>query len=284
MLSIYEIGDILENPKVKYNYAIDIFENFSLSDSSIPHQHNFYEILWIKSGNGLQAIDFQEYEISPNQIYFIAPGEIHHWSILNQVSGVALMFTEDFYSTYTKNRALLFRNGFFFNAKNRMIVLKEADSIFLDSLFLYLAEEQKDKDADSELTVHLGIDLYLSFLNKKYNFDKKDLAIEENIRILQIKAFIYESLPKFPTPRILADNLGMPVSHLQKIFKKTMSLKQLIISTQLMEAKRRLRYTTESIHEISNSIGFEDPSYFTRLFKKRIGVSPSDFREDIKKS
>lgn len=97
MLPIYEIGDILENPKKKFNYAIDIFDNFSIKDSNIPHRHNFYEILWIKSGSGVQAIDFQEYEISPNQIYFIAPGEIHHWSILKQVSGIALMFTEEFY-------------------------------------------------------------------------------------------------------------------------------------------------------------------------------------------
>ncbi len=284
MLPIYEIADILEKSKNKYKYAIDIFKDFTITDVNSSHRHSFYEILWIKSGSGLQAIDFQEYIISPNQIYFIAPGEIHHWSVLNQVSGIALMFTEEFYSSFAKNRTLLFQNSFFSNAKNRMIILKEKDINFLDSLLAYLDEEQEKKDKAADLSVHSGIDLYLSFFNRKYNADKKNYSNEENTILLQLKALLYESIPKFPTLRVSADKLGVSVTHLQKILRKHFSLKQLIIDTQIIEAKRRLLYTSESIHEIANSIGFEDQSYFTRLFKKRIGISPSEFREDIKKS
>jgi AraC family transcriptional regulator, transcriptional activator of pobA len=54
----------------------------------------------------------------------------------------------------------------------------------------------------------------------------------------------------------------------------------LIQARLILEARRLLRQTSKSIKEIAFELGFEDPSYFTRLFSKKLGVSPNVFRRE----
>lgn len=56
----------------------------------------------------------------------------------------------------------------------------------------------------------------------------------------------------------------------------------LIISRIMLEAKRLIAYTELSNKEIAFKLNYEDPSYFSRMFRKKMGVSPSAFREQLK--
>ena len=47
----------------------------------------------------------------------------------------------------------------------------------------------------------------------------------------------------------------------------------------MLEAKRQVRYSNLMIKEIAYNLGYEDPSYFVKLFKRQTGMLPSDFRE-----
>jgi AraC family transcriptional activator of pobA len=46
----------------------------------------------------------------------------------------------------------------------------------------------------------------------------------------------------------------------------------------ILEAKRNLVYTSMTISVVSNTAGFADPAYFTRFFKRQVGLSPREFR------
>jgi AraC family transcriptional activator of pobA len=58
------------------------------------------------------------------------------------------------------------------------------------------------------------------------------------------------------------------------------SVKQAILERRLLEAKRLLRFTIRSVEDVGYSLGFDDPSYFSRLFRRMSGKSPSDWRAD----
>jgi AraC-like DNA-binding protein len=49
----------------------------------------------------------------------------------------------------------------------------------------------------------------------------------------------------------------------------------------MLEARRMLAYTTGSVSDIAHQLGFDDPAYFSRLFAKRCGQSPSGYREAV---
>lgn len=52
----------------------------------------------------------------------------------------------------------------------------------------------------------------------------------------------------------------------------------MVLERRLLEAKRLLRFTIRPVEDIGREIGFEDPAYFSRFFRKRSGLSPADWR------
>ncbi len=77
-----------------------------------------------------------------------------------------------------------------------------------------------------------------------------------------------------------AEKLGISTTQLNDICKKYVgtSAKQYILELKLTEAKRLLLYSDHNINEISFGLGFEDSSYFSRIFKNKTSLSPSSFR------
>ena len=279
MLPVYSIADILKRPGHRNQYAIDIFDNFSTSDTDRSHRHDFYEIFWVRSGAGVQAIDFEEYTLAPGQIYFLSPGEIHHWAVLENVGGIALFFTEEFYTSLAGGKNLLYQNRFFSNPENRVIFLQDKDVEFLNSLFEFLDREQKRPEGGSASYIHAGIDMYLALLDRNYGNETAESINSHQGVLLKLKGIIQASLPAPPSLRVAADELGLSSGALKQVLKDSdNTLKQMVIDAQIMESKRRLLYTGESIHEISVAVGFNDQSYFARLFKKRTELTPLDFR------
>jgi AraC-like DNA-binding protein len=78
----------------------------------------------------------------------------------------------------------------------------------------------------------------------------------------------------------VAEYLNMSYSSFRHLFKKYTGLSptQYFINLKLHLAKRMLQNSTTSIKEISYLLNFETPEYFAKLFKKKIGMSPTEFR------
>jgi AraC-like DNA-binding protein len=75
--------------------------------------------------------------------------------------------------------------------------------------------------------------------------------------------------------------LHVTTNHLNETVKGTLGQPagMIIRERLLLEAKRLLRYSDSPVAEIATHLNFEDPSYFSRFFKKHTGFSPSEFRE-----
>jgi AraC-like DNA-binding protein len=73
---------------------------------------------------------------------------------------------------------------------------------------------------------------------------------------------------------------------LQQIAKSVagVGIMEAIESRRILEAKRLLRYSDYGLKEVAHAVGFQDPSYFSRVFRKREGLSPSDFRMSARPS
>jgi len=77
-----------------------------------------------------------------------------------------------------------------------------------------------------------------------------------------------------------ADALGITPSHLNAICQRVSgkSTLDLIHARMVLAARRELAYTERNISSVAHDLGFADPSYFTRFFKRETGMTPGDFR------
>ncbi|MGQ7289163.1 helix-turn-helix domain-containing protein [Vreelandella venusta] len=83
-----------------------------------------------------------------------------------------------------------------------------------------------------------------------------------------------------PSIEQLAEQIGVSSAHLNLLCRQLAgrSALQLLHERLLLEAKRQLTYTNMTIGQVSDSLGFSEPAYFTRFFKRNTTLSPRDFR------
>ena len=103
---------------------------------------------------------------------------------------------------------------------------------------------------------------------------------EQLKKINRARAFLQESVEAEITMPEVAEYLNMSYTTFRHAFKKYTGLSpaQYFINLKLHRAKEMLRSTTASIKEISYMLHFESPEYFATVFRKKIGTSPSEFR------
>ena len=84
-----------------------------------------------------------------------------------------------------------------------------------------------------------------------------------------------------PTVSDLADLIGRSRSHVLKLFSKYMSIspKKYIIDCQIDEARELLLSTTKPIAEVGELVGLSDPYHFSKLFRRHVGIAPSEYRQ-----
>ncbi|MBW6393296.1 MULTISPECIES: helix-turn-helix domain-containing protein [Halomonadaceae] len=99
-------------------------------------------------------------------------------------------------------------------------------------------------------------------------------------RLASFQALIEAQYRQQPSIERFAEQLGMSSAHLNTLCRRLAdrSALQLLHERLLLEAKRQLTYTNMTISQIADSLGFSEPAYFTRFFKRNTGLSPRDFR------
>jgi|SRR5690606_622619 len=61
-----------------------------------PHIHSFYQVIWFKKGMGKHTVDFKEYDVFDNAIFFVAPNQVHYFDDNTDYKGILLHFNEQF--------------------------------------------------------------------------------------------------------------------------------------------------------------------------------------------
>jgi len=250
-----------------------------------PHRTNFYHIFLFEDCRPTHYVDFSPIKIEPYTLLFIDKDRVHQFDKLLNYEGQVLVFTDDFFST-TENDAKFLSSSILFNtiADNQTLKLEftifkkftdicksiseelnlPADNsqpmLLKNSLqnFLLLAEREKRKQGFTEFKKGADLDYTLLFRNLLESNYTKLKSVNDYAKIICISE----------------KRLGQATS---KVLGK--SPKEIIMDRILLEAKRILVYTNLTIKEIGQELGFEDPAYFVRYFKKNVELTPTEFRE-----
>ena len=250
-----------------------------------PHRVNFYHIYLFKNCQPTHFVDFEPIKVKPYSLLFIDKGRVHHFDELLKYEGDLLVFTDEFFCI-SETDAKFLRSSILFNDlsdaptihfkktefekyNNICENIKEelnlptdnSKHILLKNLlhnFLLLVEREKRKQGFTELKKGVDLDYTLLFRDLLETNYTKLKSVSDYAKIICISE----------------KRLGQATS---KILYKTP--KEIINDRILLEAKRLLVHTTLSIKEIGQELGFEDPTYFVRYFKKNTKTTPVEFRE-----
>lgn len=250
-----------------------------------PHRNLFYTVHYVEKGRGQHIIDFESFNVEPNTMFFITPGQVHFWQLQGSIQGWVIKFKEEFLLLIPSEKGLIDKFDFFHNMLGSPRICLEKDQ--RDPLFLTIGLMEQEYQSDSYERIE-NLQCYLRiFLNQiqRIHIDRK---IQGNIskKPAIIKNFMELATQYFISQRgisFYADKLGISEFHLHDLIKKATGKTpgQIIRNETILEAKRSLAHTDLTVAEIGYKLGFDDPSYFSRFFKRETGVKPSSFRLNI---
>lgn len=251
------------------------------------HRHTFYHLVFFTDGAGSHTIDFENFTVRPNQIYFMIPGQVHSWSFDGFTDGYIINFSGSFFQSFLLNAG--YCDGFSFfsgDVSNAVIDLpkglhQKIKKIFEEILKEWENAQQQNADLLRVLMLHLFI-----AVNRVNTGGSNKGPISYNQTLLKNFQKLIEIHHKsLKLPKDYAALLYITPNHLNAICKDLLGLQagEVIRNRTMLEAKRLLTNPQLTITEIAFELNFSDNSYFTKFFKKTGGVTPEEFRKNILK-
>jgi AraC family transcriptional activator of pobA len=245
-----------------------------------------YSIYWIKEGKGTYSIDFKSYSFTGNVLFFLSPGQIFSVDSEKIKEAYKLSFIRDFYCIETHDKEIAC-NGVLFNNiyETPFVQVSENDILKLDFILESLVKEFQHQDTAQ-------YDMLQSYLKQFIIHSvriKKELgSIKDDNESRLFKDFstlVEQNFKQLHSVTEYANRLGISPKSLTKHLQLLGTIKpsEFIKNRIILEAKRQLIYSDESVKHIAFNLGFNDPAYFTRFFTKAIEKSPLQFKNDFKK-
>ena len=275
-------------PSIKWgSFSIERFEDSfkdARVDVSAPHRHDLYEVFWITEGSGVCIVDFQRCEIRPPMLIFISPGQVHSWDLTGPFAGYILLFTNDFFATRSIDASANPLEAAIFSAPSgpALRVSRERSQEF-SRLFEKLEAEFREPLPNQDMALHAYLRL-LMIEAKRVSAGQLGGSHKHDAASLLTKRFLQSVERNFlslVSVMDYAETLGVTSNHLIETTTRTMGKPagRIIRDRVLLEAKRLLRYSERPVSDIAYDLGFEDPSYFSRFFRRMSGMSPTEFRD-----
>lgn len=263
-------------------------EFFSTSevDDCAPHVHAFYEMLWFQEGYGHHTVDFVDYAVRPNTIFFLAPGQIHHFDKREGYKGVAIKMCTDFVGDEESTSGLFLKyNSFHTFDTAPYYTVDEATAAKLASIVADMEEESAHTGELGNSDVLRS--LLCIFLVKVQRLGQREGGVRLDTHnpahklFLRFRKMVEQEYQHLHTVQDYADRLNVAVRTLNRSVNQCSGKSPLVFINDriILEAKRLVRYSNLMMKEIAFELGYEDPSYFVKFFKRQTGYLPSDFRD-----
>ena len=251
-----------------------------------PHRHHYYTVIWVTEGKGTHQIDFQQFPLRNRMVYFLTPEQVHFLQVSTPPKGWVLEFSPDFLSAQGIPISYLTELQLFANCEEvQPLELDETIAAEWENRVLAVMEsEQQYRDlrwlekVGSLLKAWL-IDCHRYKLKQLGEAKPKTSAASRMVR--EFKALVEQNYRQWHKVADYATALAVSSGHLSEVIKTEthQSAKQIIQDRLLLEARRTARYTAFSLKEAAHALGFDDPSHFAKVFKKAVGTSFLEFRQ-----
>lgn len=271
----------MENIHISTKNKLDGGKTFKISrfteqiKKTEPHKHDdYYELIFLSEGEGFHTIESEKHMISTPEFYFLKPGQLHFWQFTSIPKGFVVLFNENEFNPVSENTLI----GFVRNL-SKITKLKILQSNYpihiLDSIYAeYQLNTQYSKEIIHGLLKAL-IGKLLQIGAEKPTNANQPLSVYERFIQLLIK-----ECPRLHKVNEYALLLNTTPQNLNIICRKQTgwSASDFISSQIMLEAKRYILHTDNTINEIAELLSFSDTSNFVKFFKRHENITPIQFR------
>ena len=271
----------------------DIHKRCAFNTTIPSHRLNFHAIFLVTKGEGVHSFGVQEHYVKENMLCFIGPDMINSWRAENnEHQGIFCSFSETFFYSGRDNKYFLSELPFFKINGDPVLHLTNEQTQYYLSLFNLMYEEFHERNDYGDDVIRSYLQLILHKAKSQFHTGQCHVDKTDHAGLSLLKRFTDLFMSDFKSINLgnpielkkisgYARELGVSQNHLNDTIKHITgkSAGQLIKSQLLNQATMCLKHSEKSISEIAYKLGFEDPSYFARYYKKHTGQSPSELRE-----
>jgi AraC family transcriptional regulator, transcriptional activator of pobA len=255
--------------------------------SESPHRHNFYTIIWPYEVKGKHIIDFKEYPIVSDGIFFVNPWQVHQVITEPSPQGVVILFTPEFLQKNSIKEDFISNLRLFRDSDETPPLpvdsaMKVQLKTFVDGMFqAFSSSDEMRYD-----TIGAYLKLFLITCNGHCSLypdvNPQNMEVGRSL-IRKFKDLVEAHFHEWHQVQNYAEKLNVTPSYLNEVVKSSISqsAKDFIQHRVILEAKRMSLFTSKSGKEIGFDLGFEDPSHFSKFFKTNTGISLVEFKESL---
>ncbi|PKQ64504.1 hypothetical protein BZG02_06770 [Labilibaculum filiforme] len=252
---------------------------FSSEKAYYSHRLNFYQVIIITEGRGVHEVDFERIAYSENTVIPVAMGQVQRFYSNPQLKGYALLFTPDFLVKDEFDYHYLYDYTIFNHTINPQshIANKEVYTLLQEMI----TEQEKGMPFDSgEYQRNLLKNFLIQIERNKR--ERADIVCNESLTLyLKFRKILEEKVSYKLRVTDICKTLNVSAKQVNMALKicTNTTAKQYIENRVILEIKRLLVHSNLSVKEIAYEIGFDDPTNFTKYFKSRQNILPTDYQK-----
>ncbi len=256
------------------------------------HRHNYIEIIYMCQGNTTHIVNGNTVVLTEGDLLFLNQSAVQeilpagekdiavNFIILPEFFDTAYMMMEE-----EENLLRDFLMGCLFNSddSNSYLYFNVADVLpiqnLMENMVYTILNDHHSKRSINQKTMGL---LFLNLLN---HMDKIEVGKSQFNQEFTVTVLNYiEERYKNGTLTELSELMGFDLYWLSKEIKKQTgkTFKELLQTKRMNQALYLLKYSNSAVNDIIEAVGYDNTSYFYRKFKERYGISPKEYRMNIK--
>ncbi|MFK8050452.1 MAG: helix-turn-helix domain-containing protein [Halioglobus sp.] len=249
-----------------------------------PHRHGkLFQVLCIFDGEAGVELDGSRHQIDGWSLVTIPIGVVHGFSFKPDSQGVVITLSDEILAAiFQRNDADYLRS--LFESANVIDMNSEDEQRRLLQQYITLMRYEFTAANDAKfVSLQLLINLFLITIKRQIDHQSMDTSIAEpHLKTVDaLRRLIEKHFKEQWQVTQYAHALNISTSTLNRMCHESLGAgaKSIILWRVVVEAKRRLTYTQQPLDQIAYYLGFKDPAYFSRLFKKSENISPSEYRK-----
>lgn len=264
----FNLGIVIARNTIK-DLRLDLMEK--------AHRDDYHLFFILDKGSGLFECDFQQYQLKPRSVMYIQPYQVHRGLILQDlVFSVLLINNENLNQEYIQ----LLKD---ISPTEPLHLDNDTFTLISEMIGLCLKFQERKHEVLYQSLLKDSCNTLVALITSQYLVYPSRFATTSRFSSIakRFKNILDNEFIQVKQPIDYAQRLKISVGYLNECVKKTSgrSVTYHIHQRIILEAKRLLYHSNKSIKEIAIELGYEDYSYFSRLFKKTTGISASTFRD-----
>lgn len=276
------------------NPLISLVECTKIDACSLSREEftgDFYMIMFKKMKSGVIVYGRTKYDHDNGSLSFIKPRQVMQMDNIElEEKGFIIFVHEDYFAGHNLHTEIK-KYGFFEYETNEALHLSAREEEIVWDLFYKMQNEYNNNEDEYSREIMLThIDSILKYSQRFYKrqfINRTQLSGKTVSRFNEVLSTYFENGQLkdkgLPSVKAMADLLNTSPRYLSDLLRQETGKTaiELIHIFLIGEAKNMLQATGNSVSETAYSLGFENPPYFSRLFKKEVGLTPVEFRKQF---